>query len=258
MVKKLLLIIISLFFISCKNEKKVTSEVKLPLVDPITQTIIRPIDIHLIKEKNDSIQLFYKKFNDYEIWYNNENRTDLINEIKFCYKDGLIPNDYNYEQIVDLEKKRAKMNDSEIMAYDIFLTESFQKLATHLHCGKTNPKDVYENWDIPQKSIALSDVLFKAIKLRIVATTFKEIKPQHSIYNSLKKSLIALNEFPEYNLKKIYLKDKIEPNDTISEIIQIKNTSFIGKILKIETVLLLLFMITTPLKQLKNFKKDTA
>ena len=212
MIKKILLVFILLFFINCKNDKKLTSEVKLPLEDPITHTIIRPIDVNLVKEKNDSIQKFYKKFNDYEIWFNDENRTDLINEIKFCYKEGLIPNDYNYDQIVELEKKRDDMKDSEVIAYDILLTESFQKLATHLHCGKTNPKDIYENWDIPQKSIALSDVLFKAIKLRMVATTFKELKPQHATYNSLKKSLIALNEFPEYNLKKIYLKDKIQPN----------------------------------------------
>ncbi|MFT6638579.1 MAG: murein L,D-transpeptidase YcbB/YkuD [Flavobacterium sp.] len=222
MINKILSIFILLFFINCKNDKKLTSEVKLPLEDPITHTKIRPIDLDLIKKKNDSIQLYYKKFDEYEIWYNKENRADLINEIKFCYKEGLIPNDYNYEQIVELEKKRANMNDSEIFAYDISLTESFQKLATHLHCGKTNPKDIYENWDIPQKSIALSDVLFKAIKLRMIASTFKELKPQHTTYVSLKKSLIALNELPEYKLKKVYLKDKIEPNDTLNEIVQIK------------------------------------
>ena len=222
MIRKILLFSILFFFINCKNEKKTTSEVKLPLEDPITHTIIRPIDLSLLKEKNDSIQLYYKKFNDYEIWFNNENRIDLINEIKLCHKEGLIPNDYNLDKILTLEKKRTSMDDSEIIAYDIFLTETFQKLANHLHCGKTNPKDIYDNWDIPQKKISLSILLFKAIKLRMVATTFKEIKPQHSTYKSLKKSLITLNNLPEYKLKKIHLKEKIEPNDTLNEIVEIK------------------------------------
>lgn len=222
MINKILAFFILLLFVNCKNDKKLTSEVKLPLEDPITHVIIKPIDINLIKNQNDSIQKYYKKFNDYEIWYNEENRTDLINEIKFSHKEGLIPNDYNYEHILKLEQKRATMTDLEIFAYDILLTESFQKLATHLHCGKINPKDVYENWDIQQKSIALSDILYKAIKLRMVATTFKELKPQHTTYISLKQSLVKIDKLPEYKLRKINLKDKIEPNDTLNEVIQIK------------------------------------
>ena len=55
---------------NCKNDKKITSEVKLPLEDPITHVIIKPIDVNLIKNESDSIQNYYKKFNDYEIWYN--------------------------------------------------------------------------------------------------------------------------------------------------------------------------------------------
>lgn len=223
MIKKILSISILLFFVNCKNDKKLTSEVKLPLEDPISHVVIRPIDIKLIQQKNDSIQKYYKKFDDYEIWFNNENREDLINEIKLCYQDGLNPNDYNYDKILELESKRSSMKDSEIIDYDIFLTESFQKLAIHLHSGKTNPKSIYENWDIPKKTIGLSNLLHNAIKLSMVTSTFNDLKPQHPTYKSLKKSLIILNNFPEYKLKKVYIKDKIELNDTLKEVIQIKN-----------------------------------
>ena len=41
--------------------------------------------------------------NFHEIWYLDENRRDLINEIKFCYEDGLNPNDYEINIIEDLE-----------------------------------------------------------------------------------------------------------------------------------------------------------
>ena len=43
--------------------------------------------------------------NFHEIWYLDENRRDLINEIKFYYEDGLNPNDYEINIIEDLESK---------------------------------------------------------------------------------------------------------------------------------------------------------
>ena len=222
MIKKILALLIMLFMISCKNETKGNSTEKLPVEDPITHVIIRPIPLTFLENKKDSIQLFYKKFKEYEIWYDDENRIDLINEIKFCYKDGLEPNDYNYKNILLLEKKRKELTDDEIINYDILLTESFEKLATHLHCGKTKPKDIYNDWDIPTKSIALSEKILNAIKTKTVATTFKEIKPQHNTYTSLKNSLALLNDLPKYKLKKISIKSKIELNDTINEVISIK------------------------------------
>jgi phosphopantothenate synthetase len=81
-----------------------------------------------------------KAKNFHEIWYLDENRKDLINEIKSCFEDGLNPNDYEIKIIEDLENKRTKLNDEEIVKYDILLTETFEKLANHLHTGKLNPK----------------------------------------------------------------------------------------------------------------------
>jgi murein L,D-transpeptidase YcbB/YkuD len=222
MIKKIFALFILFFFISCKNEAKKVATKKLPIEDSISSVSIRPIPLHFLKNKKDSIQLLYKKFEEHEIWYDAENRTDLIHEIEYCYKDGLEPEDYNYENILLLEAKRKELTDDAIINYDILLTESFEKLATHLHCGKTKPKDIYTDWDIPAKSIALSNKILDAIKTKTIATFFKEIKPQHSTYVSLKKSLVLLNALPKYKLKKIFITDKIEINDTIPQIILIK------------------------------------
>jgi len=222
MLKKRLSLLIVVFIISCKNEPKEITTKKLPVEDPISHVIIRPIPLKSLENKSDSIRLFYKKFKEYEIWHNDENRMDLIHEIKFCNQDGLMPHDYNYDKILTLENKRKKLTDIEITNYDILLTESFEKLAKHLHCGKTNPKDIYEDWDIPLKSIALSDKLLNAINTNMIATCFKEIKPKHLTYSSLKRSLAMLDDFPKYNFKKISLEKKIEANDTIKTIIEIK------------------------------------
>lgn len=222
MIKKILALLIIVFIVSCKKETKKVASEKVPLEDTISHVVIRVIPLHLLKNKKDSIQLFYKKFKEFEIWYDDENRTDLINEIKFCYKEGLEPEDYNYKNILLLEAKRKALTNDEIINYDILLTESFEKLARHLYSGKIKPKVIYMDWDIPSKSIALSNKIVNAIKTKTVATTFKEIKPQHSTYTSLKNSLAILNDLPEYKLKKIFITDKIELNDTIDEIITIK------------------------------------
>lgn len=221
MKRKLLSIILVLFIFGCKNDPK-DGSIKFPLEDPLTHAKIRPITEDFLEEKTDSIKKYYQAFNNYEIWYNDENRRDLINEIKFSYQEGLNPKDYNYDTIKSLENRRKKLSDNEVIKYDILLTESFEKLANNLHGGKTNPKRIYENWDIPVKKIKLIKLFYKGIKYKAIASTFKTIKPQHITYKTLKKSLIDLNNLPEYNFKKNYIKDKIELNDTIQEIVLIK------------------------------------
>lgn len=67
--------------------------------------------------------------------------------------------------------------------------------------------------------------------------------------------MIALNEFPEYNLKKIYLKDKIEPNDTISEIIQIKKHLIYWKDFKNRDSIITPIYDNYTVKAIKKFQK---
>lgn len=75
-----------------------------------------------------------------------------------------------------------------MVKYDILLTESFEKLALHLHKGKLNPKELYNDWDLQPKKIALSPLLLPAIKDKKIAAVFEEIKPKHLVYQLLKKA----------------------------------------------------------------------
>ena len=221
--KKITLILFIFFLISCKKEPKPFVFDNKIIKDTIHNVIIRPIHPDLLTEKSDSIQLYYQKLNFHEIWYLDENRKDLINEIKFCFQEGLNPNDYQLKIIEELENKRAKLNDDEIISYDILLTENFEKLANHLHKGKLNPKDLYADSDLQPKEIALSLLLEDAIKGKKIATTFKELKPNHIVYKLLKKSLIEINRLPNQTFEKIYIKNKIVIGDTLPEMVKIKN-----------------------------------
>lgn len=220
---------ITLFFISiilfasCKKETENSAIENTDLIkDAETNTIIRPIPHEVLEKLEDSIQLYYTKLSNFEIWYDSENRTDLINEIKFCYKEGLEPNDYNLDKIESLESKRNTLDDDEMIHYDILLTETYRKLANHLYKGKLDPKKLYTDWDLYKKEPSLSDSLTFAIKNQKVATSFKNLKPQDIMYKKIKHSLVLLNLYPEDNFKKISIDKKIELNDTVSQVVAIK------------------------------------
>ena len=64
--------------------------------------------------------------------------------------------------VMDIRKGVTNL-DEDIVKYDILLTETFEKLANHLHKGKLNPKELYTDWDLKPKEIALSPLLEKGI-----------------------------------------------------------------------------------------------
>ncbi len=252
--KKITFLFLILSFISCKKEPLPIAFDNSIIKDTVLNIIIRPVHPDLLSDKSDSIKLYYQKMNFHEIWYLDENRRDLINEIKFCYEDGLNPNDYEINIIEDLESKRAKLNDEDIVKYDILLTETFEKLANHLHKGKLNPKELYTDWDLKPKEIALSPLLEKGIKEKIIASTFKDLKPNHIVYQLLKKSLVEIDKFPNITFEKISTKNKIVVNDTLPEMVKIKKRLAYWKDYKNKDSIITWAYDTLTLKAVKRFQ----
>ncbi|WP_396196506.1 murein L,D-transpeptidase [Flavobacterium sp.] len=221
--KKLFFLFLLFLLASCAKEAKIKPFQKKILKDKEHNVLIRPVAPDLLNDSSDSVRLYYKKMDFHEIWYLDENRKDLLSEIQKCSNDGLQPEEYSYETLKKLEENRKNLSEEEQIVYDILLTQSFEKLALHLHSGKLNPKKLYANWDIKPKKIALSHYLLKAIKERKVSTTFKELKPNHLVYQLLKKSLVALDAFPDVPFSTISSsKNKIQLNDTLPELVKIK------------------------------------
>ena len=247
-----LLVLLALF--SCKKEPKVIPFDNSVIKDTILNVVIRPVHPDLLTNKTDSLKLYYENLNFHEIWYLDENRKDLINEIKFCYNDGLNPDDYKIKIIEELEKKRAQLKDDEIIKYDILLTENFEKLSNHLYKGKLNPKELYNDWDLNPKEIALSNLLEKGIKEKTIASTFNALKPNHIVYKSLKKSLLEINKLPNISFQKIEIKNKIILNDTLPEMVKIKKRLAYWKDYKNKDSLITWVYDTITYKAVKRFQ----
>lgn len=221
--KKLIFLFLLFVCTACVKEAKTQSFENNILRDTVHNVLIRPVDPDLLNDASDSVRLYYQKTNYHELWYLDENRKALLSEIKKCSEEGLNPADYDYETLKKLEENRKTLSEEKQIAYDIVLTQSFEKFALHLFKGKLNPKTLYANWDLHPKEIALSGYLLKALKEQKIASTFTELKPNHIVYQLLKKSLIRLDAFPDIPFSTISSsKNKIQLNDTLPELVKIK------------------------------------
>lgn len=218
-----IILLIVLGFFSCKKEEnKEVLFAQHDIVDTVRNVTIHVMPQDLLESQSDSVQAYYRKFKNYEIWYDRENREDLIAQIENCKSEGLNPDDYNLTKIYNIEIKRDLLEKEELLAYDVLLTETFEKLATHFYKGKVNPKEVAPNWDLFEKKLAVSNLLVEAIPSNKVATTLKGLLPKHWQYKMLRQALIDIEKYPNSKFDSIRFSKKIVLNDTTSVVKKIK------------------------------------
>ncbi len=222
--KKICLFIVLLFvvFMSCKNSKKEVFEESEDYFDTVRKITIHAIPEDLLADKSDSIRSFYRLFENHEIWVDQENREDLITQIEKSKEEGLYPTDYNINKIFQLEVRIDSMALEEKLAYDILLTQTFEKLCNHYYRGKLNPKEVYSNWDLFDKKLSVSQLLKTAITTKKVAFSIKNLLPKHPTYQSLKTALKEIDKFPDQRFDSISTATKLKFNDNAAVVSSIK------------------------------------
>ena len=202
----LVLIVSIVSFKLCKNEDFKVSE---DYFDTIRKITIHAIPEDILTDKSDSIKSIYNAFGNHEIWVDAENREDLIIQIEKSKYEGLNPQDYNINKIYQLEVKLDSLSLEEKLAYDVLLTQTYDKLCSNYYRGKLNPDEVYENWDLFDKPFSMATHLKVAISSKKVATSIKNLLPNHPIYTSLKEALVLIDKMPESNFDSINKSIKI-------------------------------------------------
>ena len=84
---------------------------------------------------NASVRSFYRENGYRTVWTKAAHRKALLAAVESIANDGLLPADYNLTDILAFENDRT-INEEECVAYDILLTKTFRKLASHLFKGK--------------------------------------------------------------------------------------------------------------------------
>lgn len=224
MMKKVCLFVVLLFvaFISCKNSKKEVFEESEDYFDTIRKITIHAIPEDLLSDKSDSIRSFYKLFENHEIWVDRENREDLISQIEKTKNEGLNPEEYNINKIFRLELRMDSLHIEEKLAYDILLTQTYEKLCNHYYRGKLNPDDVYDNWDLFDKKLSISKLLKETIETKKIAASIKNLLPTHPVYLSLKEALVEIDKLPASQFDSIDKNIKIMYNDNLDVVKKIK------------------------------------
>ncbi len=225
MVKKICIFVVLLFvvFMACKNSKKDDFVESEDYFDTIRKITIHAIPEDLLADKSDSIRSYYKLFENHEIWVDRENREDLISQIEKTKEEGLNPQDYNINKIFQLELRTDSLQLEEKLAYDILLTQTYEKLCNHYYRGKLNPNEVYDNWDLFEKKLSIANLLKEAIDTKKIAPSIKSLLPNHPVYLSLKKALIEVDKLPNSKFDSIDKNLKIKFNDNLDVIKEIKH-----------------------------------
>jgi len=80
-------------------------------------------------------------------WVNPERIEDLIQMVGHAEEEGLIPQDYHYDELVLLRNKNSD-DASDIANLDILLTDSLIRYGYHQNFGKINPAKLDPNWNL--------------------------------------------------------------------------------------------------------------
>lgn len=128
-------------------------------------------------------------------WINPERIEDLINLVGRADEEGLLPDDYHYNELVLLHNKNS--NDvSDIAELDILLTDSLIRYGYHQNFGKVIPAKLDSNWNLTRKIGDKNPVslIQGAIDSDGIRQYISEVLERGPYYRRLKKTLAEYRE----------------------------------------------------------------
>ena len=186
--KKLYSLAVICIFVSCKKETpKPTPVIKKP-VPAIILTDERKVEIDTAAIgtfKSETLKQFYIASENQTVWGNLAKRKYVLAQLENSDKLGLNPEDYKASQLKKFESKISKLSDKDLATYDILLTYNFEKYLSHLYKGKLDPKKLYNNWDLEEKTFDVNNVLIKAFNKDKLDSSVDKIQPKTQTYKQL-------------------------------------------------------------------------
>ncbi len=213
---KLYILLLLIVLSSCKrNNTAVDSSANASFIDfsAFDNSKIKIDTLLLNNYHNEELKAFYKKYDFEIVWDAKANRSFILNEIASAENEGLESEDYNYSKLKSYENNFENLKDSAIVDYDLLLTLNTQLYVKHISQGKLNPRNLYSDWDIKEKTIDVNTILFQCFETSNFKEAIENCKPNHTIYKKLKSCLRLLNQLPnDRTIGLINLKEKIIPN----------------------------------------------
>lgn len=155
----------------------------------------------------EEIQTFYAERDYLEIWLLNGRLSKegeaMLSQIEDSKYDGLLPADYNLEQIYEFSvnkdkeiKKFRNLSKVEKIQLELLLTDAFFNLAHDMEKGKVNPSVLDPNWKFEEKKteVIYSQLLQEIAGGASVEKTFAKLYPNSQLYAQGKDAIRELYE----------------------------------------------------------------
>jgi L,D-transpeptidase YcbB len=221
--KQCYLFLILNLFISCKKENSILANTK-PILEIFGGKKIKIDTLLISKLNNKDLMIFYKDNNLETVWQSSDKRNIVISKLLKSDESGLNPKNYDVEKLKDFENKYDNLLDNELVEYDILLSNNIQKYINNLYKGKLNPKKLYNDYDLKEKTIDVNKHLQNILINDNIDTIIENCKPKNKIYKQLENALKIIDAMPYDHSKPMSFsaKGKIKPNENTSLIISIK------------------------------------
>lgn len=126
---------------------------------------------------------------------------DQLKMIREVDREGLRPGDYHLikletilAQIRAEQEKQIPPNPQRLVDLDLLLTDSFLILASHLLCGRTDPKTVEPEWHVNPRTGDPSLILEQALGSGQIEAALQSLTPNHAGYRRLRRELARYRE----------------------------------------------------------------
>jgi murein L,D-transpeptidase YcbB/YkuD len=144
----------------------------------------------LLEVNEPAVMVFYQERQYKPLWSNAKGRLnrayDLLHVIIHAEDEGLVPSDYYLEKI---KKHWDSKGLEESIRLDLLLTAALYRYSNHVYSGRSRPSDLDVDWHIQNKPLDVRRLFADVAKKKSITPLLKELPPQHSGYQLLKKQL---------------------------------------------------------------------
>jgi len=182
---------------SCQNTGRIKEQIPAqPVNTENLKNTALLINQSVFEKASDAAKGFYAANANKTVWTAKDDRIALQEAIAAADADGLVPNDYQLEFLIQFEALTS-ISEMEAMRYDLMMTEAFTTLSNHLFKGKLQPSGVYDDWALAPKKLDSGKLLTEALQNHNVVEVIDRCRPKHAIYAGLRKSLEQLKNLPD-------------------------------------------------------------
>jgi len=141
---------------------------------------------------------FYQAHKYKPLWSNANGRLnrayDLFDVISNAADEGLKPADYQLAEIRDYWNSNSAIESAHL---DLLMSAALYRYSMHVHSGRLTTNQLDPDWHIQHKPLDADSLFAKIAKSKLIATILKQLPPQHSGYQLLKKQLRRYRELAQ-------------------------------------------------------------